>query len=230
MIKDVDGIAKLDVFREFRSGKPEAIFAQSKTPEELVRIVRAYLECKDSVLVTRLNREHMSALKENFDPILINERGKIAIVGKMARLIGEGKVEKVGKIAVFTAGTSDIGVAEECATTAEFLGLEVLKFYDVGVACIYRLIEPLRKIKEENVDVVIAIAGMEGALPSILAGLIDLPIVAVPTSVGYGVNLNGLTPLFSMLLSCSSGVAVVNIDNGFGAAVFSYLIVRRKKL
>jgi len=228
MIKDVDGIAKLDVFREFRSGKPEAIFAQSKTPEELVKIVRAYLECRDSVLVTRLSEEQMSALRNNFDQILINERGRIAVVGERARLLKEGKIERVGKIAVFTAGTSDIGVAEECVTTAEFLGLEVLKFYDVGVACIYRLIEPLRKIKEENVDVIVAIAGMEGALPSVLAGLIDLPIVAVPTSVGYGVNLNGLTPLFSMLLGCSSGVAVVNIDNGFGAAVFAYLIMRRK--
>ncbi len=228
MIKDVDGIAKLDVFREFRSGKPEAIFAQSKTPEELVKIVKAYLESRDSVLVTKLSEEQIKALKENFHPVLVNERGRIAVVGERARLISEGELKKIGKVAIFTAGTSDIGVAEECATTAEFLGLDVLKFYDVGIACIYRLLEPLKKVKEENVDVIIAIAGMEGALPSVLAGLVDLPIVAVPTSVGYGVNLNGLTPLFSMLLSCSSGVAVVNIDNGFGAAVFAYLIVRRK--
>ncbi len=230
MIRDVDGIAKLDCFREFRSGKPEAVFAQSKTPEELVKIVRAYLECRDSVLVTRLNEEQMKALRKNFDPekILINERGRIAVLGEKALLLKRGKIETVGKVAIFTAGTSDISVAEEASTTAEFLGLRVLKFYDVGVACIYRLLEPRRRVKEEDVDALIAIAGMEGALPSVLAGLVDLPIIAVPTSVGYGVNLNGLTPLFSMLLSCPSGVAVVNIDNGFGAAVFAYLIARRK--
>ncbi|RLI74880.1 nickel pincer cofactor biosynthesis protein LarB, partial [Archaeoglobales archaeon] len=120
-----------------------------------------------------------------------------------------------------------IPVAEEAATTAEFLGIEVFKFYDVGVAGLHRLIEPIKKIKNEEVDVVIAIAGMEGALPSVVAGLIDLPIIAVPTSVGYGVNLKGISTLFAMLQSCSSGVAVVNIDNGFGAAVFASLIIRR---
>ena len=229
MIKEVDDFARLDVFREFRSGKPEAVFALNKTPEQLVEIVKTFLEHKDSVLVTRLNSEQIRALKKNFREIYINEVGKIAVIGKKAGDLSEGKVEGIGKTAVFTAGTSDIPVAEEAVTTAMFLGLEVLKFYDVGISCIYRLIEPLKKIKEEEVDSVIAIAGMEGALPSILAGLIDLPIIAVPTSVGYGVNLNGLTPLFSMLLSCPSGVAVVNVDNGFGAGVFAYLISRIRK-
>ncbi len=229
MIKEVDDFARLDVFREFRSGKPEAVLALNKTPKQLVEIVRAFLEHRDSVLVTRLNSEQIRALKENFRVIYINEVGRIAVIGKKAEDLSEGKVEGIGKTAVFTAGTSDIPVAEEAVTTAMFLGLEVLKFYDVGISCIYRLIEPLKKIKEEEVDSVIAIAGMEGALPSILAGLIDLPIIAVPTSVGYGVNLNGLTPLFSMLLSCPSGVAVVNVDNGFGAGVFAYLISRIRK-
>jgi len=228
MIRDVDGIAKLDVFRDFRTGKPEAVFAQFKSPEELVKIVRAYLEHRDSVLVTRLSGDQISALKKNFEEVFVNERGRIAVVGKRARLLKEGRVEGVGKVAIFTAGTSDIAVAEECATTSEFLGLKVLKFYDVGIACIYRLVEPLRRVKEENVDVIVAVAGMEGALPSVLAGLVDLPIIAVPTSIGYGVNLNGITPLFSMLLSCPSGVAVVNVDNGFGAGVFAYLVARRK--
>jgi len=228
MIRKVDDIARLDCFREFRAGKPEAIFAQGKSVDDLIKIVKAYLECVDSVLITRLNREQIEALKLNFKEIHVNEIGRIAIVGKKAEEISEGKVKEIGKIAIFTAGTSDIPVAEEAYTTARFLGLKVFKFYDVGIACIYRLIEPLKKVKEEDVDVIIAIAGMEGALPSILAGLTDVPIVAVPTSVGYGVNLNGVTTLFSMLLSCPSGVAVVNIDNGFGASVFAYLIVKRK--
>ena len=229
MIKKVDDFARLDVFREFRSGKPEAIFAQNKTPEQLVKIVKAYLECTDSVLITRLNYEQIRALKSNFKDVHVNELGKIAVVGRKAEELNEGKTENIGKIAIFTAGTSDIPVAEEAYTTARFLGLEVLKFYDVGIACIYRLVEPLRKVKEEDVDSIIAIAGMEGALPSVLAGLVDVPIIAVPTSIGYGVNLGGITTLFSMLLSCPSGVAVVNIDNGFGAGVFAYLISRIRR-
>ena len=229
MIKKVDNFARLDVFREFRSGKPEAIFAQNKTPEQLVKIVKAYLECTDSVLITRLNYEQIRALKSNFKDVHVNELGKIAVVGRKAKELNEGKIEEIGKIAIFTAGTSDIPVAEEAYTTARFLGLEVLKFYDVGIACLYRLVEPLRKVKEEDVDSIIAIAGMEGALPSVLAGLVDVPIIAVPTSIGYGVNLGGITTLFSMLLSCPSGVAVVNIDNGFGAGVFAYLISRIRR-
>ncbi len=227
-IKRVDDIARLDCFRDLRAGKPEAIFAEFKTPDELVRIVRGYLECRDSVLVTRLNGEQIEALRRNFREIYVNERGRIAVVGKRAEAIRRGDVEGIGRVAIFTAGTSDIHVAEEASTTAEFLGLKVLKFYDVGIACIYRLIDPIKTVIKEDVDAIIAIAGMEGALPSVIAGLVDIPVIAVPTSVGYGVNLNGLTPLFSMLLSCPSGVAVVNIDNGFGAAVFAYLIAKRR--
>jgi len=231
MIKKIDEIARLDCFREFRAGKPEAIFAQSKTPEELVKIVKGYLECKDSVLVTRLNDEQIKVLKENFGEMLyINERGKIAVIGRKGKLLRQNRMEEVvGKVAIMSAGTSDMQVAEEAVVTAKYLGLEVLKFYDVGVACIYRLIDPLKKIIQEDVDAIIVIAGMEGALPSVVAGLVDAPIIAVPTSVGYGVHLGGLTPLFTMLLSCPSGVAVVNIDNGFGAAVFAYLIAKRRR-
>ncbi len=227
MIRDL-GFAKLDIFRELRAGKPEAIFAQSKTVEELIKIVKAYLEVKDSVLVTRLGEEHIKALKSEFEEIYVNERGRIAVVGKKARKVEKEEYEEIGKVAIFVAGSSDAFVAEEASVTAKFLGLKVLKFYDVGVACIYRLIDPIKRVKDENVDSIIAVAGMEGALPSVLAGLVDIPIIAVPTSVGYGVHLNGLAPLFTMLLSCPSGVAVVNVDNGFGAAVFAYLISKRK--
>jgi len=136
MIKKVDDIARLDCFRKFRAGKPEAIFAQGKRVEDLIKIVKAYLECVDSVLITRLNDEQIKALKSNFKDVHINEIGRIAVVGKKAKELNEGKIENVGKIAIFTAGTSDIPVAEEAYTTARFLGLEVLKFYDVGIACI----------------------------------------------------------------------------------------------
>ncbi len=218
---DLIDIAKLDLEREKRAGKPEAIYAEGKSVEDLIAIVNKILEEGKSTVVTRLSKEQIEALKK-INGVVVNERGAIAIVG-------DRKVEKIGKVAIFTAGTSDIRVAEEAATTAEFLGLEVLRFYDVGVAGIHRLVEPIRKTREEKVDSAIVIAGMEGALPSIIAGLLDVPVIAVPTSVGYGVHIGGISTLFAMLQSCSSGVAVVNIDNGFGAAVFAYLISRIKK-
>ncbi len=227
LFKEVDGIARIDHNRCIRAGKPEAILAEFKEPDEVVKIAKKYLEFSDSVLITRANRDHIEALRKELDgvDIAINEKGRTVILSK-----GKGECDgkkKVGKLAILTAGTSDIPVAEEAASTAEFLGMEVLKFYDVGVAGIHRLVEPIRKICEENVDAIIVVAGMEGALPSVVAGLVDIPVIAVPTSIGYGTNLGGLTTLFAMLQSCSSGVAVVNIDNGFGAAVFAHLIARR---
>ncbi len=218
---DLDNLANLDFDRLGRAGKPEAILAEGKSVEDLVKIVRRFIEEGKSTLVTRLTEEQIDALK-SFKEVRINERGRIAIVG-------EPIAAKMGKVAILTAGTSDIPVAEEAAVTAEFLGLEVLKFYDVGVAGLHRIVEPVKTIREENVDSAIVIAGMEGALPSVIAGLVDVPVIAVPTSVGYGVNLGGITTLFAMLQSCSSGVAVVNIDNGFGAAVFASLISRVKR-
>ena len=218
---DLENIANLDFDRIKRAGKPEAVFAEGKSVEDLVKIIRHFIEKGKSTLVTRLTEEQIEALR-SFKEVKINERGRIAIVGKPM-------AAKIGKVAILTAGTSDIPVAEEAAVTAEFLGLEVLKFYDVGVAGLHRIIEPVRVIREENVDSAIVVAGMEGALPSVIAGLVDVPVIAVPTSVGYGVNLGGITTLFAMLQSCSSGVAVVNIDNGFGAAVFASLISRVKR-
>ncbi len=218
---DLENIANLDFDRIKRAGKPEAVFAEGKSVEDLVKIIRHFIEKGESTLVTRLTEEQIEALR-SFKEVKINERGRIAIVGKPM-------AAKIGKVAILTAGTSDIPVAEEAAVTAEFLGLEVLKFYDVGVAGLHRIIEPVRVIREENVDSAIVVAGMEGALPSVIAGLVDVPVIAVPTSVGYGVNLGGITTLFAMLQSCSSGVAVVNIDNGFGAAVFASLISRVKR-
>lgn len=218
---DLENLANLDFDRLMRAGKPEAIFAERKSVEDLIKIVRRFIKEGKSTLVTRLTEEQINALK-SFKEVRINERGRIAIVG-------EPIAGKMGKVAILTAGTSDIPVAEEAAVTAEFLGLEVLKFYDVGVAGLHRIVEPVKTIRKENVDSAIVVAGMEGALPSVIAGLVDVPVIAVPTSVGYGVNLGGITTLFAMLQSCSSGVAVVNIDNGFGAAVFASLISRVKR-
>ncbi len=207
----------IDISRHKRAGKPEAVFSEFKTKDEIVEIAKKSIEKKFPILFTRLRDEHMEELEKI--GMSVNRRARTA------RFLNLD--EKSGRVAVFSAGSSDIGVAEEARETAEFLGLDVLKFYDVGVAGIHRLIEPLEKIKNEDVDSVIVVAGMEGALPSVIAGLVDAPVIAVPTSVGYGTSLSGFTALFSMLQSCSSGIAVVNIDNGFGAAVFAYMISKR---
>ncbi|MCS7122110.1 MAG: nickel pincer cofactor biosynthesis protein LarB [Archaeoglobaceae archaeon] len=207
-----------DLNRFERIGKPEAIYAEGKSLEELREIVEIYLKAEKPVIVTRLNKEQAELMKKM--GLKVNEKGRIAVKGKL--------VENSGTVVIITAGTSDVSVAEEAAETAEFLGLKVYKFYDVGIAGIHRVGKAVEFIKSNEVDSAIVIAGMEGALPSVVAALIDLPVIAVPTSVGYGVNLGGLTTLFSMLQSCPAGVAVMNIDNGFGAAVFAYLISRVK--
>ena len=223
-ISQIEDFANFDVLREARAGKPEAIYAEGKSPEEIVRILKESLEVVEGVLVTKASKQQIEAILKAFPDATVNEKSGTAIVGK--------KKDKMGKVAILTAGTSDIVVAEEAAMTAEFLGLEVLKYYDVGVAGLHRLINPLKDILSNDVDSIIVVAGMEGALPSVVAGMVDFPVIAVPTSVGYGVSLKGLTTLFSMLQSCSSGVAVMNIDNGFGAAVFASLISHtiRKRL
>ncbi|WP_290595900.1 MULTISPECIES: nickel pincer cofactor biosynthesis protein LarB [unclassified Archaeoglobus] len=219
-MRRIDEIANLDLERYERAGKPEAIFAERKNVEDLIAIIKEIQKEGKSTLVTRLNDEQIEALK-GIEGVEVNKRGRIAVVGKK-------RSEVIGRVAVLTAGTSDIPVAEEAAVTAEFLGLDVLRFYDVGVAGLHRIVEPVKRIRDEKVDSVIVVAGMEGALPSVIAGLVDVPVIAVPTSVGYGVNLGGISTLFAMLQSCSSGVAVVNIDNGFGAAIFASLISRVK--
>ncbi|RLI82413.1 nickel pincer cofactor biosynthesis protein LarB [Archaeoglobales archaeon] len=219
--QQIEDFANYDYIREARAGKPEAIYAPGKNPDEIVKILKESLRFSEGVLVTKASEEQIKSIVKSFPDSDVNEKSGTVIVGK--------KREKIGKVAILTAGTSDISVAEEAATAAEFLGLEVKKYYDVGVAGIHRLINPLKDILSDDVDSIIVVAGMEGALPSVVAGMVDLPVIAVPTSVGYGVNLQGLATLLSMLQSCSSGVAVVNIDNGFGAAVFASLISRMRR-
>ncbi len=219
--QQIENFANYDHLREARAGKPEAIYAPGKSPDEIIKILKESLKISEGVLVTKASKEQIKSIVKAFPNAEVNAKSGSVIVGK--------KKEKIGKVAILTAGTSDISVAEEAATAAEFLGLDVKRYYDVGVAGIHRLINPLKDILSDDVDSIIVVAGMEGALPSVVAGMVDLPVIAVPTSVGYGVNLQGLTTLLSMLQSCSSGVAVVNIDNGFGAAVFASLISRVRR-
>lgn len=210
------GFAKIDNHREMRTGYPEVIFCSGKT-EEQVRDIVAFMLTKDNnILATRATPEMFEAVKG-----IYNE----AVYHPLARTITIKKKEPEipsSYIAVVTAGTSDIPVAEEAAITAEIFGNHVERIFDVGVAGIHRLVDNLPRIR--NARIVVVIAGMEGALPSIVAGLISRPVIAVPTSIGYGANFQGLSALLGMLTSCSSGIAVVNIDNGFGAGFFASMI------
>ncbi len=216
-IKDL-GYAKLDYHRELRRGYPEIIYAAGKSVEQLTGIVEAMLEHDSNIFITRASRKKYEAIKK---------LASGAVYYKEARIISIRKKEPVFPdtfITVITAGTSDIPVAEEAAVTAELLGNRVHRIYDTGVAGIHRLTSHLEEIRKSRV--VIVIAGMEGALASIVAGLVNIPVVAVPTSVGYGANLQGVSALLAMLTSCSGGVAVMNIDNGFGAGYYASMINR----
>lgn len=202
------GYAKVDYHRAVRQGVPEVIYGQSKTTQQIIGILESMVKrgCTN-ILVTRIRQETADALSLQF-PLCYEPLAKLAVVCPEA-------VALRGSIVVATGGTSDIGVAEEAAITAETLGNQVTRLYDVGVAGLHRLLSNLEPLMSARV--VIAVAGMEGALASVLGGLVDCPVIAVPTSVGYGASLGGLSALLSMLNSCASGVSVVNIDNGFGA-------------
>ena len=203
------GFAQIDTHRALRKGFPEVIYGAGKSPSQVVEIIGRLIKHNNNVLVTRVVPEHIKAVKKRY---------KNAIVHEIARCITievEPVSKRPGKICVVCAGTSDIPVAEETVVTAEIMGNVVERIYDVGIAGIHRLFRKLEIIQQANV--IIVVAGMEGALASVVAGLISKPVIAVPTSVGYGANLGGLTTLFAMLNSCAAGVTVVNIDNGFGA-------------
>jgi NCAIR mutase (PurE)-related protein len=203
------GFAQVDTHRALRKGFPEVIFGSGKTPEQVVRIAAKIFEHEQRILVTRINGEHARALRKKFKRAVHHETARCVTVEK------KPLPRRPGSIAVLCAGTSDLPVAEEAAVTADIMGNRVERIYDVGVAGLHRLLRRLELIQSANVLVVVA--GMEGALPSVVAGLVSRPVIAVPTSVGYGASFNGLAALLGMLNSCGSGVTVVNIDNGFGA-------------
>jgi len=203
------GFAVVDTHRTLRKGFPEVIFGAGKTPEQLTAIAGRIVEADQRVLATRVTREHVDALRSLFPNALHHETARCLTV-ETAPLPKRG-----GMIAVVAAGTTDLPVAEEAALTAEFMGNHVQRIFDVGVAGLHRLLRRLPEIQQASV--VIVVAGMEAALPSVLGGLIAAPIIGVPTSIGYGSHFGGLTALLGMLNSCASGLTVVNIDNGFGA-------------
>lgn len=213
--EDID-IAKIDHHRGLRQGASEIIYGASKTPEQIDIIAhRMYESGQKTILITRMSQEAADYFNKDV-PFTYYKEGRIGLVGEMI------KPRQKGYILVATGGTSDIPVAEEAALTAEILGNNVKRLYDVGVAGIHRLLAHTEDIM--NARVIITIAGMEGALASVVGGLADCPMIAVPTSVGYGTALGGVTALLSMLNSCASGVSVVNIDNGFGAGYQAHLI------
>jgi len=213
------GFAKVDHHRALRQGFPEVVLGQGKSPHEIASIVRALRRQACSVLVTRLDHDKALRLRKLRTGLKFHPEARAATwVREPIKIVGKGT------ILVVTAGTSDIPVAEEAALTAAMMGNRVDKLFDVGVAGIHRLLENRARLAAAAALVVVA--GMEGALPSVVAGLIDKPVIAVPTSVGYGASFNGISALLGMLNSCASGVTVVNIDNGFGAGFAASLINR----
>jgi len=215
------GFAKLDLHRELRNGLPEAVYGEGKTVADIDAIITRMLQAHGRVLVTRLRPEAAEALCASHPAAVYHERARILTCG-------EPHPARPGMIAVLAAGTSDLGVAEEAAVCAGWFGHPVERLYDVGVAGLHRLLGNLTAVR--SADVVIAVAGMDGALPTVVASLVAPPVVAVPTSVGYGAAFGGLAPLLSMLNACAPGIGVVNIDNGYGAAVLASRIARKTSI
>lgn len=210
------GFAKLDTHRGIRQGMAEVIYGAGKTKEQILKIAQAMLtEQEKTVLITRMSREAADYVKQYLD-LKYDEMSRTGRIGDIP------KPDGAGKIVIATGGTSDMPVAEEAALTAEIYGNEVIRLYDVGVAGMHRLMDHVEEIMSARV--IVAIAGMEGALASVIGGMADCPVIAVPTSVGYGANFGGLSALLSMLNSCASGISVVNIDNGFGAGYLASMI------
>ena len=211
------GYAKLDTHRKLRSGFPEVIFCSGKADEHLLAIFGKLLEEEGEVFGTRASKQQYELIRQQYPKTQYDPVSRIIKVEKPGKKL-------VGKIAVCTAGTADIAVAEEAAQTAEYFGSHVERIYDVGVAGLHRLLSKLEPIQSANC--IIAVAGMEGALASVIGGLVDKPVIAVPTSVGYGASMNGLSALLTMINSCANGIAVVNIDNGYGAGYIAAQINR----
>lgn len=213
--KELD-YAKIDNHRQLRTGYPEVIFGQNKTPEHIEGIVKYMLEHDNNILVTRTTEEVFERVQKVSDAAIFNPMARTITIRKVTN------EKPTTHIAIVSAGTSDMAVTEEAAVTAEIFDNEVKRYHDVGVAGIHRFYDKVNEIRQARV--VVVVAGMEGALPSIVGGMVDKPVIAVPTSVGYGANFGGLSALLGMLTSCASGISVVNIDNGFGAGYLASMI------
>ncbi|MDJ0534414.1 MAG: nickel pincer cofactor biosynthesis protein LarB [Xenococcaceae cyanobacterium MO_207.B15] len=215
----VGDFAKIDRHRQLRTGFPEVIWGQDKTPSQIVEIMKA-MEAHDSIVIaTRIQPEIYEQIESQLNNVTYYPTARICAIASSS-----SKITYPGQISILTAGTADLPVAEEAAVTAELCGFKVIRLWDVGVAGIHRLFNNRHII--DNADVLIVVAGMEGALPSVVAGMADCPVIGVPTSVGYGTSFSGVAPLLTMLNSCAAGIAVMNIDNGFGAAILAGQILR----
>jgi pyridinium-3,5-biscarboxylic acid mononucleotide synthase len=217
--ESIGEFAKIDATRQQRTGFPEVIWGLGKTPDQIVRIIQVMRQQQSVVMATRITPDVYAELHRQIPDLIYYQMAQIC-----ALTPSEVRSRHLGKITILTAGTADLPVAEEAACTASLCGFEVVKLWDVGVAGIHRLLSNRHTI--DDADVLIVVAGMEGALPSVVAGLADCPVIAVPTSVGYGASFGGIAPLLTMLNSCAAGVGVVNIDNGFGAAILAGQILR----
>ncbi|MHA1819598.1 MAG: nickel pincer cofactor biosynthesis protein LarB [Promethearchaeota archaeon] len=246
-IEKIGNLVNADIFRDVRVGVPEVIYAESKTVSHLLEIIKVFLKKSDSIIVSRLNKDQIDAIKEfvsenknkdwNYD---LNELGRIIRIFKNTRATVPEKVgtksagekkrsvnseqEYIGLVGIITAGTSDIPIAEEARMVVEEMGVKTILAYDVGIAGFHRIFAPLKEMLEADVDAIICIAGMEGTLPGVVSALVDVPVIGVPASVGYGFGAKGETAIRTMLQSCSPGLSVVNIDNGVGAGAFAALI------
>ncbi len=220
-VEAVGDFAKIDHHRSLRTGFPEVIWGQDKTPEQIIQIMGVMRQRSPVVMATRIQPQVFTQLHARVRDLQYYPEARICAI----TADGTAPHPQVpGVIGLVSAGTADLPIAEEAAVTAELCGFQVIRFWDVGVAGIHRLLSQRRAIAQA--DVLIVVAGMEGALPSVVAGLVDCPVIAVPTSIGYGASFGGLAPLLAMLNSCAAGVGVVNIDNGFGAAILAGQILR----
>ncbi len=230
LIEEVGELAKLDVFRKTRTGIPEVIYARNKTPEILIKIINSFLENKNYAIISKYQEHHEDVIIKNYDQtdnfvIDKNELAKVIVIRKKTFKFQK----KRSIVGIITAGSSDIPVAEEAKEILRIMGCNVLTSYDVGIAGMHRIFTPLSHMIKEGVDVIIVCAGMEGTLPGVVAALVDIPVIGVPISSGYGLGANGEGALITMLQSCSPGLLVVNIDNGFGAAASAAIIANKIK-
>ncbi len=227
-IDELDKMAHLDFNRHLRTGIPEVVFAESKTVEMVIEISKTMLDKNNFVIITRLPFNYFSKLEDiyqdNKDFVCdFNNKAKTAYIAKKSYSIHI----REGTVGIITAGTSDIPIAEEAALLLKAMGIKIINSYDVGISGMHRIFPALKEMITNNVDVILVIAGMEGTLPGIVSALVDIPVIGIPSSSGYGIGEKGKGAITTMLQSCSPGLAVVNIDNGFGAAAFAAIIVKR---
>ncbi|UCE09211.1 MAG: nickel pincer cofactor biosynthesis protein LarB [Candidatus Thorarchaeota archaeon] len=226
-VSEIGGVAAIDLGREERAGIPEVVFAEAKGKDELVKIVSEMVDSRGVALITRSDKQKVEAIEKGLENVELHVAGRDEHFTVLVHSTDWKPVNSGGKIAIMTAGTSDIPYAREAEAIANVMGVDVLSFFDVGVAGIHRLVEPVKKIIDEGVDAVVVFAGMEGALPTVIASLIDVPVIGVPVPTGYGHGGKGETALAAMLQSCAPGLAVVNIGNGLGAGAFASLIAKK---